>query len=253
MKRLRKQRDRKAAPPQVKAPSPLRSSLRCASPRQAAGALHRSAQGPAPLYRLKIVLTGTRPPIWRRLQVPDNANLGWLHAVIQVAMGWTNSHMHHFLTPEARYSSLHADAEMDLGAEPDRDEGEATLAEIAPRQRTQFAYEYDFGDSWWHLVTVEKILPPDPAFAGRALCVGGARACPPEDCGGVSGYADLLETIQDPEHEEHESMMEWLGGPLDPEAFDRDKVNRYLGKLKWPHVTVDQLRRVLMARDGYRE
>jgi len=84
-----------------------------------------------------------------------------------------------------------------------------------------------------------------------ALCLGGARACPPEDCGGPWGYDNLLEILRNPKHEEHESMKEWLGHPLDPEAFDAEKVNTYLRKLKWPRTTEGQLRKVLMARDDY--
>ena len=212
-----------------------------------------SAKPSAPVYHLKVALLGTKPAIWRRLQVPGNASLGWLHAVLQVAIGWTNSHLHHFLTSEARYSDPRNNEDMGFGEPPDRDESKATLAQVVPLQGTQFAYEYDFGDSWEHLVIVEKILPPDPASVGKALCLGGARACPPEDCGGVWGYGDLLKIIKDPKHEEHGAMMEWLGGKFDPKAFDLDVVNLHLQKLKWPRVTDGQLRKVLMARDGYHE
>jgi hypothetical protein len=114
-------------------------------------------------------------------------------------------------------------------------------------------YEYDFGDSWNHQITVEKILTPDPAAATVALCLDGARACPPEDCGGPWGYDNLLKILRNPKHEEHESMKEWLGHPLDPEAFDAEKVNTCLRKLKWPRTTEGQLRKVLMARDNYAE
>jgi hypothetical protein len=114
-------------------------------------------------------------------------------------------------------------------------------------------YEYDFGDSWNHQITVEKILTHDPAAATVALCLDGARACPPEDCGGPWGYDNLTEILRNPKHEEHDSMKEWLGRPLDPEAFDVEKVNTYLRKLKWPRTTESQLRKVLMARDDYDE
>ena len=80
-------------------------------------------------------------------------------------------------------------------------------------------YEYDFGDDWHHTVLLEKILPVDK---GRVypVCIGGRRACPPEDCGGPLGYARMLEILGDPEHEEHEGMMTWLGGSFDPESFE---------------------------------
>jgi len=211
------------------------------------------AQSSAPIYHLKVTLLGTKPAIWRRLQVPGNASLGWLHAVLQVSMGWTNSHLHHFMTSEARYCDPRNNEDMGFGKTPDRDESKATLAQVAPQQGTQFAYEYDFGDSWEHLVIVEKILPSDPASVGEALCLSGARACPPEDCGGVWGYGDLLKIIKDPKHEEHGAMMEWLGGKFDPKAFDLEAVNFHLQRLKWPRVTESQLRKILMARDGYHE
>jgi hypothetical protein len=207
----------------------------------------------APIYYLKVVLNGTKPPIWRRLQVPGNANLGWLHAVLQVAVGWTNSHLHQFKVGGAFYSDpRHHFAEYE-GDPEILDESKVTLQQLAPRAKDTLAYEYDFGDSWEHRITVEKILPPDPAAAMTALCLDGARACPPEDCGGVWGYDNLLKIIKNPKHEEHASIMEWLGAGFDPEAFDADEADTYLRKLKWPRVTEDQLRKVLMARDDYRD
>ncbi len=210
-----------------------------------------AGKGGAAIYQLKVVLAGTKPPIWRRLQVPANANLGWLHAVLQVAMGWTNSHLHHFLIGHARYCDPRGNDDGNFGGEPDRDEGKATLTQAVPGEGSQFGYEYDFGDSWAHIVTVEKVLPPDPASATTAVCLEGARACPPEDCGGPWGYAELLKTLKNPKHPEHSSMKEWLGRPFDAEACDLAKTNTWLRKLKWPRVTEAQLRKVLMARDGY--
>ena len=212
-----------------------------------------AGQGSAHIYQLKIVLLGSKPPIWRRLQVPGDASLGWLHAVLQVALGWTNSHLHHFLTRDARYADLRQGEDMGFGEQPDRDEAKATLAQVAPHADAQFSYEYDFGDSWEHEITVEKILPGEAATATTALCLDGARACPPEDCGGIWGYAELLKTLKNPKHPEHKTMKEWLGRPFDAAAFDVAKTNLWLRKLKWPRVTEAQLRQVLMARDDYHE
>ena len=212
-----------------------------------------AAKSAAPIYHLKVVLLGTKPSIWRRLRVPGNANLGWLHAVLQVAMGWTNSHLHHFLTSDARYADPSLTEDMGFGGERDRDEMKATLMQVAPDEDTPFGYEYDFGDSWEHEITVEKILPPDPAAALTARCLDGARACPPEDCGGIWGYANLLKILKNRKHPEHKNMKEWIGGSFDAEAFDLAEINLWLRKLKWPRVTEAQLRKVLMARDGYRE
>jgi len=207
----------------------------------------------AAIYHLKVVLIGTKPPVWRRLQVPGNATLGWLHAVLQVAMGWTNSHLHQFKIGGAFYSDpRHHFAEYE-GDPEILDESKVTLQQLAPRAKNTLGYEYDFGDSWEHEIKVEKIVPPDPAAATTVLCLDGDRACPPEDCGGVWGYENLLKIIKNPKHEEHASMMEWLGAGFDPEAYDADEANTYLRKLKWPRTTEGQLRKVLMARDDYRE
>jgi len=209
------------------------------------------ARPAAPIYQLEIVLAESKPRIWRRVQVPGSASLGWLHAVIQVAMGWTNSHLHQFLIGGQTCS----DPSFELNAFEDDpevlDENRVVLMKVAPNEGDVLMYEYDFGDSWHHRVTVEKILPLDAASAKAARCVDGARACPPEDCGGLPGYADLLKILKNTKHKEHKSMKEWLGRPFDPEAFDVEWVNGWLRRLKWPRVTVGQLAKVLMARDGY--
>lgn len=212
-----------------------------------------AAKSAVPTYQLKIVLLGSKPVIWRRLLVPGDAHLGWLHAVLQTAVGWTNSHLHHFLTSDARYSDSRCREDVGIGDEPDRDEAKATLMMIAPKQGASFGYEYDFGDSWEHEILVERILPPGTGPANGALCMDGARACPPEDCGGIWGYAELLKTLKNPKHPEHKSMKEWIGGAFDAEAFDQEKINRWLGKVKWPRMTEAQLRKVLMGRDNYAE
>jgi len=201
----------------------------------------------APIYQLKVVLLGSAPPIWRRLHVPADAKLDWLHAVLQVAMGWTNSHLHQFKVGEDYYSDTrHHSAEFEDDP-PILEERTATLRQIAPSEQDVLRYEYDFGDSWEHEITVEKILP-NTAASSSARCLEGARACPPEDCGGTPGYDDLLKILENRKHPEHKSMKEWLGRPLDPEAFDVEKTNLWLRKLKWPRVTEAQLRKVIMAR-----
>ena len=205
---------------------------------------------PAPLYHLEVVLNHVKPQVRRRLQVPGNANLGWLHAVIQVALGWTNSHLHQFCDGERTISDPAFELDEFEDSPPVLDERKVTLMQVAPRRLDELLYEYDFGDSWEHTVTVAKILDPDAAAAKVALCLDGARACPPDDCGGAWGYEDLLKIIRNPRHKEHKTMLEWLGHPFDPEAFDLNKANTFLRKLKWPHVTEGQLAAVLMQRDG---
>jgi hypothetical protein len=212
-----------------------------------------AGKGNAPIYQFQIVLLATEPPIWRRLQVPGDANLGWLHAVIQVAMGWTNSHLHQFRIGGEYYSDpRHHFAEFE-GDPEILDERRFTFQQLAQTPHDSLTYEYDFGDSWQHLITVEKILPPNSGTRRTAVCLDGARTCPPEDCGGGWGYAELLKALANRKHPEHKTMKEWLGRPFDAEAFEVAKINTWLGKLKWPRVTEAQLRKVLMARDGCHE
>lgn len=133
------------------------------------------------------------------------------------------------------------------------EERKFTLQQVVPDEGTSFGYEYDFGDSWEHGVTVERILPPDVLAVTTARCLDGARTCPPEDCGGTGGYEDLLKILKRPKHPEHRHMKAWLGREFDAEAFSVETTNAWLQKLKWPRVTEGQLCKVLMARDGCRE
>jgi hypothetical protein len=182
---------------------------------------------PAAIYQLKITLQGLRPPIWRRVLVADNTTLEKLHYIIQIAMGWTNSHLHDFTIHGKRYSVPHPD-----DWEPVLDERDYALQGVAPRARTKIVYQYDFGDSWNHDVVVEKTTLPVEPKTKYPLCVAGKYACPPEDVGGTWGYVEFLEALRNPEHEEHESYLEWIGGEFDPEAFDLDAVDRELRRLR---------------------
>ncbi len=207
----------------------------------------------APIYQLKVVLLGSEPPVWRRLQVPGDATLDWLHAALQVALGWTNSHLHQFRVGAVRYSDTRHNF-VEYEGDPEIFETRKfTLRQIAPREQDAFGYEYDFGDSWEHEITVEKILPPDAKSATVGVCLDGVRACPPEDCGGIGGYDNLLKILKNRKHPEHKTMKQWVGGSFDAAAFDVGKTNLWLRKLKWRRVTEAQLRKILMGRDDYRE
>ena len=212
-----------------------------------------ASNGSHPVYQLKVLLLETRQPIWRRLQVPGNANLGWLHAVIQVAMGWTNSHLHQFKVGTACYSDTRVYFAEFVDEPAILEERKVELQQVAPKEKAVFGYDYDFGDSWDHEIKVEKILPPNAALGTVASCLDGARACPPEDCGGVSGYENLLKILKRPKDPEHQRMKEWVGGAFDAEAFAVETTNHWLQKLKWPKVTEAQLRRVLIERDDCRD
>ncbi len=172
------------------------------------------------MFQLKIALMGTEPPVWRRVSVPWNISLSHLHYVIQESMGWCDSHLYLFEIKGRRYS------DPDFELEDVRNAHKTWLHRVL-REGDTFSYEYDFGDSWMHEIVVEKAFDAEEEHPGSA-CLDGARACPPEDCGGAWGYANRLEAIKDPLHEEHEEITEWVGEDFDPEAFDIDKVNARL-------------------------
>jgi hypothetical protein len=188
-----------------------------ANPRKSTPAT-ATATATGEVYQLEITLRDTRPPVWRRIQVGD-CTLDKLHEHIQTAMGWTNSHMHHFRIDGRLYGDPMLLA-MTFGELNYAASTTTMLSEIIPRdgRRFSFEYEYDFGDGWLHEVVFERRLRAEPGER-YPLCEGGARACPPEDVGGVWGYADFVEAIADPEHERHGILLEWLGGKFDPEAF----------------------------------
>ena len=180
----------------------------------------------APIYQIKITLEGSDPSIWRRILVHGDITLARLHTVTQIAMGWTNSHLHQFIVDGTYYGVPNPDYG-GMGMEM-RDERQVKLNRIAPEPGAAFRYEYDFGDSWLHTLVVEAIREPE-AEQVYPRCVAGERAGPPEDVGGVWGYQDYLEAIQDPDHPEHEEYVAWYG-PFDPEAFDPAEVNADLRK-----------------------
>ncbi len=189
----------------------------------------RAEREAVPLYQLKVTLKGSNPPIWRRFVVRSDMPLHRLHGVIQRVMGWTDSHLHQFIVGNRYYGT--AEPEMMGFGRQTLSERRYTVADVAPAVKRSFVYEYDFGDGWDHKIVVEKILPPDPDFQHPA-CLAGGNACPPEDCGGISGYYELLEIIVDPQHPEHESMNEWLGYHFDPTRFDLEIANGVLSRLK---------------------
>jgi hypothetical protein len=187
----------------------------------------RAVKSASPLYQLRIELLGIKPVIWRRLLVPGSIKLHRLHAILLWTMGWAGGHLHEFMIGDEHYGQ--PDPDFDMGP-PLQREDRVTLA-AALGARKSFLYLYDFGDGWEHRVTVEKVLPPAPGLQ-VPLCLGGANACPPEDVGGPPGYADFLQVIADPAHEEHAAMLKWRGGEFDPTAFHVDDVNSTLRQFK---------------------
>jgi len=195
------------------------------------GRATKSLPGRPVAYVLKVRLREVRPPIWRRLRVAGDLTLRELHHVLQIALGWTDSHLHEFEIRGKRYGM--PDPEEDFG-EPPLDEQDYELKDLL-RKGNRFEYQYDFSDDWRHEIVVEGKEPPEHS-AAKAECLAGARAAPPEDCGGVYGYAELLETLADPAHERHAELREWVGPYFAPEEFDLVLVNRELrgaGSVAW--------------------
>lgn len=174
------------------------------------------------LYQIKITLADSKPPIWRRLQVHSNIKLNVFHEVVQDSMGWLNYHLHGFEKNGVRYGIKDDDFDLDI-----KEEQKFKLSDLLTKEKDSMNYEYDFGDGWEHKIILEKILPFDIS-APLVRCIKGKRACPPEDCGGIWGYENLIEIIKDPTHEEHKAMLEWLGGELDPEYFSLVETNSML-------------------------
>jgi hypothetical protein len=179
------------------------------------------------IYQLKATILEVKPPVWRRVIVPEDTTLDRLHEILQAAFGWWDYHLHEFEIGGVRYG---VDDGEDWG-DPPRDERRVRLRNLV-EAGSSFLYVYDFGDYWRHKVVVEKILPARSGVA-YPTCIGGRRACPPEDCGGPPGYEGFLEAIGNPAHEEHDSMLEWVGGTFDPNAFDPDDFHHrlHLGRL----------------------
>lgn len=186
----------------------------------------RAVKAASPIYQLRIELLDVDPAIWRRILVPGSVKLHKLHAVLLWTMGWAGGHLHEFVIGHDHYGEPTA---FDTPPHVQRDD-RVTLAAALGAHKS-FVYLYDFGDGWEHRVTVEKILPPDPGLK-LPQCLDGANACPPEDVGGPPGYADFLEAIRDPAHEEHDAMLQWCGGAFDPTAFSLDDVNTPLRQFK---------------------
>lgn len=179
------------------------------------------------ILQVRIELRGTKPKVWRRVLVPQTITLLQLHLVIQAAFGWGHSHLHEFIagdgerygTPDPMY-----DAPGSINSEKVR------LTTVL--RTSTLSYVYDFGDYWDHRITIEKTLPADSLLT-LPFCVGGACATPPEDCGGVPGYAEFVRAMADPDDSEHAHLVEWVGvDSWDPRAFDSTEANDRLAEIR---------------------
>jgi len=199
-------------------------------PAEARSGTSRKATPSTPTaYQLRITLLGVRPPIWRRVLVPPTESTEYLHDVIQAAMGWYDSHLHQFILGERpNYISVEPPDPENEGDHPTLDSRHLPIRELLRRGGGRVLYNYDFGDDWTHEVRLEKEVALERG-ATLPQCLEGRRACPPEDCGGVYGYADIVRMLKDPKFEpessSREELLEWLGDEFDPEAFNIEAVN----------------------------
>ena len=200
---------------------------------------------PKPTFQgllLTVTLDGTHNKVRRALLVPADANLGWLHAVLQVAMGWSNSHLHQFTFKDKTFS----DPSFELYDPMTLDESKGRLDTLLVRPGDLIRYQYDFGDSWEHTILLISTAATDQPT--QAHCIDGAGACPPEDSGGIIGYNDLLKAIKKPTGKAAQEFKEWLGYTYDPNAFCLDATEQALSKLPWPSVSERQLGKLIRTR-----
>ena len=177
------------------------------------------------LYKIKVQLKDIEPPIWRILRVPSRTRLSRLHRVLQIVMDWKGYHLYLFEIDGKRYGDQDVDWDFEV-----LDSRKLTLEKVYSGGRVSFLYEYDLGDSWRHEITLLGTVEGETGV--KLACTAGSRACPPEDCGGTLGYFDLLIALSDHDHEDHDTLLEWVGGKFDPSAFDVADVDQSLKRLR---------------------
>lgn len=176
------------------------------------------------VYQFKVTLKGIKPPVWRRIQVPETYSFWDLHVAIQDVFAWSDYHLHEF---EIFHPSI--SLKVSIGIPDDEFDRyvlpgwKQKIADYFSMENRSSDYMYDFGDCWVHRIYLEKITLRDKNV-DYPVCIDGKRACPHEDCGGIGGYGGFLEAIEDPNHEEHEELLEWAGGEFDPEYFNPSEV-----------------------------
>lgn len=174
------------------------------------------------ILQLKIVLQGTNPPVWRRVLIENFISFYQFHNIIQTVMGWENDHMFEFDQGNLSIGIPHEDFRGEV-----QDAKKIKINEVLSEEGQKLPYIYDYGDSWKHVIVIEKILNKDDNSQKYPACIKGKRACPPEDCGGVWGYEEMVEALKDKNHPKYEHWFEWVG-EFDPEKFDLEEVNKKL-------------------------
>lgn len=172
------------------------------------------------ILELKITLNNIRPPIYRKIQVPDFYTFHQLHHLIQLAFEWENIHMYIFFDKDSEISAF----EDDFSERQPGDAKKIKLKERFKSLKDRLLYVYDFGDNWEHTVELEKVLDADPSKRYPA-CISGQRNAPPEDVGGAFGFEDFVEAMNDMKHPQHDDFIEWYGRFFDEMAFSKSKIN----------------------------
>ncbi|MFW5754049.1 MAG: plasmid pRiA4b ORF-3 family protein [Marinilabiliaceae bacterium] len=176
------------------------------------------------IYQITVTLQGIRPPIWRRLLIPADLFLHDFHKVLQTTMGWDNQHIHLFLKGNKMFGS----EETGWGSGPHfQDYTAIRVNDLLRQPGDKMIYQYDMGDDWRHAVELEKEVNPDPD-AYYPVCIDGARECPPEDCGGVEGYKEMIEAVKNPASPHHRFFKALFPEGMDPEYFDKEVINDFL-------------------------
>ncbi len=193
---------------------------------------------PTEIAQIKVTLHGSKPPIWRRIEVPLNMRLDTLHRVLQIIMGWEDEHLHQFIVNAGDRGNTvyYGVTDADLGFDPFdwqdmRNERKTRLSDILTAPKSKFVYEYDFGDSWDHDIVLEKIVPHQPGVH-YPRCVAGKRSGPPEDVGGIWGYTELLDALAHPTDPDVQELLEWVDEDFDPQAFDLESINARLHRVR---------------------
>jgi hypothetical protein len=179
---------------------------------------------PMDIYRVHVSLREIQPLIWRRIELASRTTLKQFHRILQIAMGWEDYHLHEYIVDGIRYCT--PDPDYDKPEDVVRESG-VRLQAVLSHPGAEITYIYDFGDFWQHDIRLEAAFPADPNIHYPRI-VDGARSCPPEDCGGTGGYADLLEILLDPAHDEFENMRQWAGPRFNAEVFSADAANKQL-------------------------
>ena len=185
-----------------------------------------SAECVEEIVTIRIELAGSEPLIWREVEVPTSITLGELHTIVQYVMNWEDDHLWEFTIGKERFGLNTGDS---WDYQPKRDADMVRLRDVLKPRRTKIQYLYDFGDSWEHSITVTKVRQGEPG-AAYPRYIGGENNAPPEDCGGLYGFYNLLDAVGDPAHPDHNYAAEWFED-YDPKHVDASRIKQALGAI----------------------